>query len=150
MSLHTTPQRPTTLLGRTSTSKSHTSHTAKSTTLDLVTPALNVYLILASTLRSILYTLSIIALYQVTYTYQYTKLITQTIFVYSKYLSIVTSQYAWYAGKQGWKSTESLRRRLFFEFMVFILGCGNGILLVVLWPGWLLIGGVVAWAWFSR
>jgi len=147
MSLLTTPQRPTTLLSRTSTSKSHTLQNSKSTTLDVVTPALNISLLLATTLRSILYTLSIIALFQITYTVQYTKLIIQTIFLYTGYLTKITFNYARYAGDNGWKRTESLRRKLFFEFMVFILGCGNGILLIVLWPGWILVGGVVAWAW---
>jgi len=43
--------------------------------------------------------------------------------------------------KLGWKATEKFRNKLFFEFMLFILGEGNGILLVILWPGWLVLGG---------
>lgn len=38
------------------------------------------------------------------------------------------------------KASEPLRRRLFFEFMVFVLGGGNGLILLLLWPGWWIIG----------
>lgn len=47
--------------------------------------------------------------------------------------------------KLGWKATERFRNKLFFEFMVFILGGGNGLLLVILWPGWIVLGGA-AWS----
>lgn len=40
----------------------------------------------------------------------------------------------------AWRSTEMLRRKLFYELMVFVLGGGQGIILLVFWPGWLVIG----------
>ncbi|RDW69414.1 hypothetical protein BP6252_08434 [Coleophoma cylindrospora] len=49
----------------------------------------------------------------------------------------------------GWKKAEPLRKKLFFEFMVFVLGAGgNSVILLVFWPGWLVIGaGMVAASW---
>ncbi|CAN8102025.1 unnamed protein product [Discula destructiva] len=42
----------------------------------------------------------------------------------------------------AWNSKQSrrLRKKLEFEFFVLILGTGNGIILLVFWPGWILIG----------
>jgi hypothetical protein len=40
----------------------------------------------------------------------------------------------------AWRATETLRRKLFYELMVFVLGGGQGIILLVFWPGWLVIG----------
>lgn len=51
--------------------------------------------------------------------------------------------------KKGWKATEKFRNKLFFEIMAFVLGSGgNQILLVVFWPGWIVLGGawVIWWA----
>ncbi|KAG0652479.1 hypothetical protein D0Z07_0331 [Hyphodiscus hymeniophilus] len=42
--------------------------------------------------------------------------------------------------KKGWKATEKIRNKLFFEFMVFALGGGNHLLLLVFWPGWFVLG----------
>lgn len=39
------------------------------------------------------------------------------------------------------KTTRMLRDKLFYELALFILGAGNGLFLVVLWPGWIVIGG---------
>ncbi|KAM3515938.1 hypothetical protein MY11210_000478 [Beauveria gryllotalpidicola] len=39
------------------------------------------------------------------------------------------------------KSTRVLRDKLFHEFALFVLGAGNGLFLLVLWPGWIVIGG---------
>ena len=58
-------------------------------------------------------------------------------------LSMVTR----HALSMGWKATEPIRKKLFFEFAVFILGNGNGLLLLMFWPGWLVIGGGVWGAW---
>lgn len=151
MSLLTTPQRPATLLHRTSTtSKSHTRHTSKSTTLDLITPALNVSIVIGTALKSVLHTLSIIALYQITTTLQYTSILLKEFFVQARWMSIVGAKLMSDGVKLGWKSTERARQRLFFEFMVFILGCGNGILLLLFWPGWIFIGMLVALTWVCR
>jgi len=51
--------------------------------------------------------------------------------------------------RQGWKATERLRNKLFFEFMVFVLGGGSQVILAVFWPGWIVIGGAaggIYWA----
>lgn len=42
-----------------------------------------------------------------------------------------------------WKGSEGLRRKLWFELVVFVLGNGNGILLIVFWPGWIMVVGLV-------
>ncbi len=45
-----------------------------------------------------------------------------------------------------WKSTRILRAKLFYEFALFILGTGNGFILLLFWPGWLLlVGSYAAW-----
>lgn len=50
----------------------------------------------------------------------------------------------------AWRASVCLREKLFFEFMVFVLGTGgNNIILLVFWPGWIVVGlGVwgVMWA----
>lgn len=49
------------------------------------------------------------------------------------------------------KTTKMLRDKLFYEFAVFILGAGNGVFLLVLWPGWIVIGGTsfVLWQMYA-
>ncbi|CAL3971468.1 unnamed protein product [Diplocarpon coronariae] len=47
------------------------------------------------------------------------------------------------ACRMGWKATENLRKKLFFEFMVFVLGGGNALMLVLFWPGWIVLGGAL-------
>ncbi|PTB67623.1 hypothetical protein BBK36DRAFT_1197311 [Trichoderma citrinoviride] len=41
-----------------------------------------------------------------------------------------------------WQSRriQKIRAKLFYEFAVFILGCGNAFFLLVFWPGWLFLG----------
>ncbi|KND89578.1 hypothetical protein TOPH_05595 [Tolypocladium ophioglossoides CBS 100239] len=43
------------------------------------------------------------------------------------------------------RTVRLVRNKLFFEFAVFILGGGNSIILLLFWPGWLLVGGA-SWA----
>ncbi|KAJ5042232.1 uncharacterized protein L3040_004786 [Drepanopeziza brunnea f. sp. 'multigermtubi'] len=47
----------------------------------------------------------------------------------------------------AWTATESLRRRVFFEVMVFLLGGGQGVFLVLFWPGWVLLTGLGVALW---
>ena len=54
------------------------------------------------------------------------------------------------AVEMGWKASEPLRQKLFFEFMVFVLGGGYGLLLIVLWPGWIVVGMLALGFWFIR
>jgi hypothetical protein len=52
--------------------------------------------------------------------------------------------------KRGWKATERFRNKLFFEFMVFVLGGGgNQMLLVLFWPGWLVLAATVTVFWWA-
>lgn len=52
--------------------------------------------------------------------------------------------------RRGWKATEKFRKKLFFEFMVFALGSGgNQVLLVLFWPGWIILGGGAAGIWWA-
>jgi hypothetical protein len=73
----------------------------------------------------------------------------QVLLLQSYYAAFLLSRQFFGAGKRilkmGWQGTENIRRKLFFEFMVFLLGTGYGMLLVVLWPGWIVIG-CGAWA----
>ncbi|KAK5996940.1 hypothetical protein PT974_02288 [Cladobotryum mycophilum] len=45
------------------------------------------------------------------------------------------------------KRVQAIRTRLFYEFAVFILGCGNSLILLLFWPGWLFIGGILFALW---
>jgi hypothetical protein len=45
------------------------------------------------------------------------------------------------------KSVVTLRNKVFHEFATFILGGGNGIFLMIFWPGWWVLGGTVWAAW---
>lgn len=49
-----------------------------------------------------------------------------------------------------WESRviRALRRRVFHEFATFILGCGNGLILMLFWPGWLILGGATCAFWY--
>ena len=49
--------------------------------------------------------------------------------------------------ERGWKATERARRKIFIEFMIFILGGGQAVFLVLFWPGWIVVAGAVAGAW---
>lgn len=52
------------------------------------------------------------------------------------------SKLAWSAWDS--KRSRQLRKKLEFEFFVLILGSGNGFILMLFWPGWILIGLVYA------
>lgn len=51
-----------------------------------------------------------------------------------------------------WDSTQArrLRKKIEFEFFTLILGCGNNLFLIILWPGWgiLAIVALILWAWY--
>lgn len=59
------------------------------------------------------------------------------------------SRVAW--GAWNSKQARRLRKKLEFEFFVLILGSGNGIMLMVFWPGWILVGLAyfvyLLWSW---
>lgn len=45
------------------------------------------------------------------------------------------------------KSAQALRKKLVYEFAVFVLGSGNFIILLLLWPGWLVVAGLLFALW---
>jgi hypothetical protein len=66
----------------------------------------------------------------------------------SYYVSALLAKQLFWTSKvslQGsWEVTEKLRSKLFFELVVFFLGPGgNNLLLMVFWPGWIVVGGGV-------
>jgi hypothetical protein len=75
----------------------------------------------------------------------------QILLIQSLYASSIACKNAYWASKQGmrvlWRSTEGLRKKLFMEFMIFVLGGGNQFILVVFWPGWIVIGGGIWGIW---
>ncbi|KAG6171446.1 hypothetical protein E4U11_000412 [Claviceps purpurea] len=54
------------------------------------------------------------------------------------------------SGRWEGRSTQALRKKLFYEIAVFVLGCGNPVIVLLLWPGWLIVGGLafVLWRYF--
>jgi hypothetical protein len=40
-----------------------------------------------------------------------------------------------------------MRKKLFMEFMIFVLGGGNQLILVLFWPGWVIVGGGIWGVW---
>jgi hypothetical protein len=121
--------------------------------LTILSPALTHSLYFAAVFQSLLstttlfvvfraYFISLIVLRQSFYT-------SQILLLQSYSAAILLSKQLLATGKRilemGWQGTEGIRRKLFFELMVFLLGTGYGMLLVVLWPGWIVIG-CGAWA----
>jgi len=47
------------------------------------------------------------------------------------------SKLAW--GAWNSKQSRRLRKKVEFEFFVLILGSGNGVILMMFWPGWILV-----------
>lgn len=43
------------------------------------------------------------------------------------------------------KNVQRLRKKLWYEFAVFILGSGNMVFLMLFWPGWWVLAGA-CWA----
>jgi hypothetical protein len=60
------------------------------------------------------------------------------------YRGAVMSRVAW---TRTWdsKTVRALRKKMMYDFAFFILGSGNGLVLLLFWPGWLVVGGA-AWA----
>ncbi|KAF5007076.1 hypothetical protein FDECE_6580 [Fusarium decemcellulare] len=45
------------------------------------------------------------------------------------------------------KSVQTLRKKLWYEFAVFVLGSGNVVFLMLFWPGWWLLAGACWSVW---
>jgi hypothetical protein len=56
-------------------------------------------------------------------------------------LLIASRVIAWGLASAIWKRTEKARRKLFFEFILWILN-PNAIALLVFWPGWIVMAGI--------
>jgi hypothetical protein len=56
-------------------------------------------------------------------------------------LLIASKVVAWGLASTIWKWTEKIRRKLFFEFMIWILN-PNAVILFIFWPGWIVLGGI--------
>jgi hypothetical protein len=123
--------------------------------LALLSPALSSSLYLAAILQQLLSTTTIFLLFRTyllsLFLLQQSYHASQVLLIRSLYASSLLCKNASWASKQGmrllWKSTEGIRRKLFREFMIFILGGGNQLILVVFWPGWILVGVSVWGVW---
>ncbi|KAH8809043.1 hypothetical protein F5884DRAFT_391591 [Xylogone sp. PMI_703] len=46
----------------------------------------------------------------------------------------------------SWKALQPLRKKIAYEVWTTLLGGGNGLILVIFWPGWILVwGGMGLW-----
>lgn len=45
------------------------------------------------------------------------------------------------------RSVQTVRRKVFYEFAVFILGTGNVMIVLLFWPGWWLLAGIFWVVW---
>jgi len=120
-------------------------HISSTTLLTLLTPAFTNTLVLFSYLQLFLrsYALTTAALL-LSHSYCFTKSFLFRSFSLSSHLlhqsrKIIHTLY---------KRAEPIRQKLFFEFMVFILnpGLGHGLIVLLFWPGWLVLWmGLCAW-----
>ncbi|KAI5457052.1 hypothetical protein BGZ63DRAFT_428482 [Mariannaea sp. PMI_226] len=51
------------------------------------------------------------------------------------------------AGVWNSRRIQALRKKLFYEFAVFILGGGNILFIILFWPGWWVLGGGIWGFW---
>jgi hypothetical protein len=121
--------------------------------LSLLSPALSSSLYLATILQQLLSTTTIFLLFRTyllsLFLLQQSYHASQVLLIRGLYASSLLCKTASWTSKRGvralWKSTEGTRKKLFREFMIFILGEGNQVILLLFWPGWILVGGSV-WA----
>ncbi|PBP20606.1 hypothetical protein BUE80_DR008512 [Diplocarpon rosae] len=94
--------------------------------ISLLAPALTHSLTLFATFHRLLSTTTLFLFLR---TYMLTLLLLRNSFYASQFLALQLARNSFAAVKAacrvGWKATENLRRKLFFEFMVFVLGGGN-------------------------
>lgn len=120
-----------------------------SNVLALLSPALTHSLYLAAVLQRLLSTTTLFILLRASFVsaillrqFRHTS---QLLLLQSYYASVLMSKTLLLTADQSarlaWKATEQLRKKLIFEFMVFFLGSGgNGLILVLFWPGWIVVG----------
>ncbi len=121
-------------------------------TISLLSPALTHSLYLATTFRRLFSTTTLFIFFRAYMLYllliKNSLYVSRLLGLQAQYTSLLLARNSVAALKRatrmGWKSTERLRRKLWFEFMVFVLGGGgNGLILVLFWPGWIVLGVVL-------
>ncbi|PHH89876.1 hypothetical protein CDD83_5049 [Cordyceps sp. RAO-2017] len=63
----------------------------------------------------------------------------------SRASSLLAMSHGAVAGLWPSRHAQLIRNRLFYEFALFVLGGGNTLILLLFWPGWLLVG-LACWA----
>ncbi|KAH9220111.1 hypothetical protein DL95DRAFT_383460 [Leptodontidium sp. 2 PMI_412] len=117
-------------------------------TISLLSPALTHSFYLASTFHRLLSTTTLF-LFLRTYMLsllllQNSLYVSQVLLLKANYTTLLVAKNSLAItkemGRMGWKASENLRKKLWFEFMVFVLGGGgNGLILLVFWPGWIVL-----------
>ncbi|PMD35966.1 hypothetical protein L207DRAFT_434350 [Hyaloscypha variabilis F] len=140
MAVLTTSSNPTARLATTQQTKS---------IVTLISPALTNSLYFAAIAQRLLSTTTLFLIFRAylvsLFLLQQSYHASQILLIRSLYAASIAYKNTYWASNQGrkflWKSTESMRKRLFMEFIIFALGGGNQFILAVLWPGWIVIGG---------
>jgi hypothetical protein len=125
------------------------------TILALLSPAFANSLYLATILQRLLSTTTLFLLFRSyllsIFLLQQSHHASQILLIQSLYASSIACKNAYWASKKGtrllWRSTERMRKKLFMEFMIFVLGGGNQLILVLFWPGWIIVGGGIWGVW---
>jgi hypothetical protein len=119
--------------------------------LTLLSPTFSNSLYLATILQRLLSTTTLFLLFRTYLLSLFLLQHSQILFLRGLYASSILCKIACWTSKQGmrvlWQSMEGTRRKLFREFMIFILGGGNPLILVVFWPGWIVVGGGALGVW---
>lgn len=124
--------------------------TSSANILTILSPALTHSLYLAAILQRLLSTTTLFlflraylsSLFILRQTFYATQLLLIQSYHASALLARGTYPIVKMGGRRGWKATEKFRKKLFFEFTAFVLGSGgNQLLLLVFWPGWVVLGG---------
>lgn len=73
------------------------------------------------------------------------QLLAMSSFAVARFAAVRSALLSYWLGKALWASPplETLRKKAVFEFNMFVLGAGNGLFLVMFWPGWWVIGATV-------
>jgi hypothetical protein len=153
MTVLTPSPNPTKILTRSTT------HTL----IHLLTPTLTSSLYLATIFHRLLSTTTIflslrfyfLSLILIQQSYNLTSLLLLQSYYLSKltyWISNIAARGSYWGVKKGmgfsWKALEPVREKLFREFMIFVLGAGNGVFLMVFWPGWIVVGSGIWGVWW--
>jgi hypothetical protein len=131
-----------------------TTHSTKPI-LTLLSPAFTSSLYFAAILQQLLSTTTLFVLFRSyllsVFLLQQSFHVSQILLIQGLYASSVLGRNAYWVSKQGmsvfWRSTEGIRKKMFKELIIFVLGGGNQLILLVFWPGWIVVGGGVWGVW---